>query len=274
MRYLSRWFVRQVSRKAKPYLFSYGILQTVKIKPALVWEPGAERVLVLSPHFDDEVIGCGGTIIKHIRKGAKVTVVFFTDGRFGSSALLNLEGEERQRYQEALMAIRRMEAASSLKKLGVAEGIYFDAPETMVGSDSTLQSRLRNVLDDVKPDVVYLPFFLEEHPDHRAVGQVLLDCTRGRSDHFDCFGYEVWTPLFPNCLVEISDVVERKKEAILQYASQLSDKDYVHSALGLNAYRSTILQGQRGYVEAFYMATLSEYRRLYEAFRLAPLRPY
>ena len=266
MHSLSRWFVRHVSRKARPYLASYGLLQTVKIKPALLWEPGAERVLVLSPHFDDEVIGCGGAIIRHVRKGAEVRVVFFTDGRFGSNALAHLEGEERRRHEEALMLTRKREAASSLRTLGVVEGIYLDSVETMLGSDPALQSRLREILDEVRPEVVYLPFFLEEHPDHRAAGRALLDSTLGRGYRFDCMGYEVWTPLFPNCLVEISDVVEVKKQALLHYASQLADKDYVHSALGLNAYRSSHLQRQGGYVEAFYAAGVEEYRRLYGSF--------
>lgn len=266
MHAVSRWFVRHVSRKARPYLASYGLMQTVKIKPALLWEPGAQRVLVLSPHFDDETIGCGGTIIRHVQKGAEVTVVFFTDGRFGSGSQANLEGAERQRHQESLMTVRRGEAAAALRTLGVNAGVYLDAVETMLGSDSTLPSRLGKILDDVRPEVVYLPFFLEEHPDHRAVGRALLDATRGRSYRFDCIGYEVWTPLFPNCLVEIDGVVELKKRALSQYASQLADKDYVHTALGLNAYRSSHLQRRQGYVEAFYMAGLDEYRRLCESF--------
>ena len=57
------------------------------------WQPGAERVVVLAPHMDDEVLGCGGAIALHKRAGAHVTVVFLTDGRQGSSSLAGLMGQ-------------------------------------------------------------------------------------------------------------------------------------------------------------------------------------
>ena len=76
----------------------YGLLQTVKIfnKSAVVYEPQNEKVLVLAPHMDDEMIGCGGALRRHILKGGDVTVVFMTDGRAGNDSLLNLSGKERR----------------------------------------------------------------------------------------------------------------------------------------------------------------------------------
>lgn len=267
MNILKRWIVRQLSRKARPYLESHGLLKTVKIKSAIVWEPEGGKILVLSPHMDDEVIGCGGTLYKHIRNGAEVTVVYMTDGRYGSTALQNLTGEERRRVEIELIQTRKHEARLAMKALGVKEGIFLDAEETNLISTKEIQTRLRQILDSIQPDLVYLPFFLEEHPDHLATSQVLLDATEGVNFQFDCLGYEVWTPLFPNCLVEISDVVEVKKQALEHYKSQLAEKDYIHSQLGLNAYRSSALLYKRdGFAEAFFLAPLSEYRKLYESY--------
>jgi N-acetylglucosamine malate deacetylase 1 len=130
-----------------------------------------------------------------------------------------------------------------------------------------LQTQLIQILNSSKPELVYLPFFLENHPDHRATSQVLLDATRSRKFEFDCYGYEVWTPLYPNCMVDISDTVNVKKEALLHYRSQLADLDYVHTSLGLNAYRSgALLDHKSRYVEAFFMASLQDYRDLYSSF--------
>lgn len=262
---LSRWFVRRASDRLRPLLASFGLLQTVKIKPALLWNPGKQRVLVLSPHMDDEVIGCGGAIAKHVKNGATVTVVFLTDGRWGAVRQA-LGKEERGRQRRKLVETRKREAAQCLVVLGVQEGVYLDAVETRLSSDPTLCTRLRRIIDEIRPDLVYLPFFLEEHPDHRETSRVLLDATEGRAYRFDCYGYEVWTPLLPNCLVDITDEVDLKRHALSCYKSQLADKDYIHTSLGLNAYRSSSLLQRGGYVEAFYMAGLEAYRHSYGEF--------
>src|SRR5262245_51467251 len=129
-----------------------------------------------------------------------------------------------------------------------------------------MPNKLRRILDSHRPDVVYLPFFLDEHPDHKATTQVLLDAAEGLGFQFDCCAYEVWTPLFPNCFVEIDDVVEVKKKALSHYHSQLADKDYIHASLGLNAYRSiALLNNNGGFAEAFFLARLQHYQKLYES---------
>jgi LmbE family N-acetylglucosaminyl deacetylase len=265
MKVLKQWFLRQLSKRAKPYLESYGLLKTVKIfhHSALVWEPAAGKILVLTPHMDDEVIGCGGTLYKHIRNGAKVTIVYLTDGRYGSSSLEKLSGEERRKKERELVETRKREARLAMETLGVKEGIFLDAEENNLNTVIVRRELLR-ILNAMKPDLVYLPFFLEEHPDHRATSQLLIEVTEGSNLQFDCCAYEVWTPLFPNCYVDISDVSEIKKTALQHYASQLADKDYIHTCLGLNAYRSMALLSNRGYAEAFFRSSLLEYRELFK----------
>lgn len=270
MNALKKWILKQLSRKAKPYLETHGLLKTTKDfhQSAIVWEPKGERIVVLAPHMDDEVIGCGGALCKHIRNGAEVTVVYMTDGRYGGGDLQNCTEEEKRRREAEMVEIRKQEAQRAMKVLGVKKGIFLDAEDSKLTSSNGIQNRLRQILDSIRPELVYLPFFLEEHPDHRAVSPILLDATEGSAFGFDCGGYEVWTPLFPNCFVDISDSVEIKKQALQQYESQVSEKDYIHSTLGLNAYRSIALLGNtnRHFVEAFFMAPLKEYRRLYRSY--------
>jgi N-acetylglucosamine malate deacetylase 1 len=103
MNALTRMLLKRLSRAAKPYLKSYGFLQTSKQfnKSAVVWDPKDEKVVILAPHMDDEVIGCGGTLRKHVLNGADVTVVFLTDGRYGSSTLNDLLGAARRRQRRS-----------------------------------------------------------------------------------------------------------------------------------------------------------------------------
>jgi LmbE family N-acetylglucosaminyl deacetylase len=78
----------------------------------------------------------------------------------------------------------------------------------------------------------------------------------------------VWTPLFPNCFVKIDDFVEQKKQALAEYRSQLEQTDYMHSGLGLNAYRSAAFNGNYGrFAEAFCSVPLEQYRAMFDAYR-------
>lgn len=273
MRNLTKILLKRLSRAARPYLKSAGLLQVSGVynRSAMAWEPGAEKVLVLAPHMDDETIGCGGTLALHARRGAQVTVMFLTDGRNGSSDINTLMGEERERRQKELIEIRTTEARAALQRLGVNRMICLDAEDGALSQCTWAAEKLRDVLRRVQPDLVYVPFYLEEHADHRAASQVLLDAVAGTSLQFQCIGYEVWTPLFPNCLVRIDSSVETKKQALQEYRSQLQQCDYLHASIGLNAHRSAGLRqapgSTGGYAEAFYVTSLSQYREQFEAFR-------
>jgi LmbE family N-acetylglucosaminyl deacetylase len=262
MRSLSKLFLKNFSRAARPYLKSYGLLQTAKVfnRSALVWEPQAETVLVLAPHMDDETIGCGGTLAKHAARGASITVAFLTDGGAGGSAAADPSGS-------SLTATRKKEAQQALSVLGVRHLEFLDAPDGHLKSTPPLAEKLRAILLGGRFELVYLPFFLEEHPDHRAASQILLDATYGAGLHPQCLGYEVWTALFPNCLVNIDETAQLKREALSHYRSQLAEADYAHTQFGLNAYRSAaFLGGSCRFAEAFCALSLDEYRNLHDAY--------
>ncbi len=269
MNAIAKVMLKRLSRAARPYLRSSGLLQVSGVynRSAMVWEPGAENVMVLAPHMDDEIIGCGGAIALHLRRGARVCVVFMTDGRGGSGEVGVLQGEERARREQELVQLRKTEARAALDTLGVRDMECIDAPDGALASCAWAAEKLRDIIETRKPQLVYLPFFLEEHPDHRATSQVLLDATRGSSHSFQCLGYEVWTPLFPNCLVRIDSTVDIKKAALSCYRSQLAEADYLHASIGLNAHRSAgLLNARNGYAEAFHVLSLADYREQFAKF--------
>lgn len=272
MKVLTKALLKRLSRAARPYLRSSGLLQVSGVynHSAMVWQPGAENVLVLAPHMDDETIGCGGTLALHAQRGARITVVFLTDGRNGSSEVNTLYGEQRERKQQELIELRTTEARAALQRLGAHRMICLDAEDGALEKCDWAAEKLRDVLLKQQPDLVYLPFYLEEHPDHRAASRVLLDAASGTSLQFQCMGYEVWTPLFPNCLVRIDATVEVKKQALREYASQLKQCDYLHASIGLNAHRSAGLinppGSSGGYAEAFYATPLPRYREQFSEY--------
>jgi LmbE family N-acetylglucosaminyl deacetylase len=230
----------------------------------MVCQPEGGKIAVLAPHMDDEVLGCGGTIARHVQAGAEVSVIFLTDGRYGSGATAALAEPERGRKQRELVDIRKQEARRAGEILGVKDITFLDAEDGRLSIDSLLPKRLRAILEEEHPHVVYLPFFLENHADHSAASDMLLAATTGMPLDFECRCYEVWTPLFPNIVVEIDATIELKKRALACYQSQLADMDYVHTGVGLNAYRSSAIGCKTArFVEAFFSVPLPDYRRLH-----------
>lgn len=266
MKELTKFLLRRFGGAARPYLQSHGLLRTSKVfsTSALVWEPGAERVMVIAPHMDDETIGCGGAIARHAQAGARIHVVFLTDGRHGSSKLQRLTGEARRSAEQKLVETRKQEAGRALAKLGVSSVTFLDVEDGTLGDDKSAAGRLRELLEAERPEVVYLPSYVEQHADHFAANRVLLDAVRDSALKFQCMAFEVWTPLFPNCLVRIDDVVELKKSALSEYQSQLADQDYLHIGLALNAYRSAGFADHYGrYAEAYFAMPVDDYRRMF-----------
>jgi N-acetylglucosamine malate deacetylase 1 len=269
MKPITRFILRRFANMARPYLRTNGLLRTSKVfnNSVLVWNPGAERVVLLAPHMDDESIGCGGTLALHARAGAQCRVVFLTDGRHGSSQLKGLTGGDRVRAETALVATRKDEARRALETLGVQDVLFLDVEDGKLATDETVVVRVRQILEEYKPQLVYVPCFLEQHPDHYAASRILVQATANTELNFQCLAYEVWTPLFPNCMVNIDEVAEVKKQALGNYKSQLRDMDYQHSALGLNAYRSVAFSDHRSrFAEAFLAAPLTAYRAMFSEY--------
>lgn len=258
MKLLTKHLMKGMARTARPHLKALGLLRTSKVfhRSALVWDPADERVLVLAPHMDDETLGCGGALALHASRGATIKIVFLTDG--AAEGALTAEAR-RERHD-----VRRAEGREATRVLGVEDVEFHDAPDGALASWPQSAVRLRGILESFRPQIVYLPHFVEEHPDHRATSAVLAAACEGLAANFQCLGYEVWTPLFPNCLVNIDDVVERKRQAIERYPSQLADADYAHTVMGLAAYRSAAMQGGTcRFAEAFCSLPVDEYLREY-----------
>ncbi len=222
--------------------------------------------MVLAPHMDDETLGCGGTIARHVKAGAQVTVIFLTDGRYGAGSYAGMTEPGRNRRLEEIIRVRKEEARCAGEILGVHSLMFLDAEDSRLGADRRVPKLLREILGREQPQCVYLPYFLDQHRDHRAANSVLLAAVAGTRLEFECRGYEVWTPLFPNCVIKIDETIELKKRALACYRSQLADTDYVHAAIGLNAHRSLALGGKTGqFAEAFHALPLADYLRLYRA---------
>jgi len=223
--------------------------------------PLAKRVLALSPHPDDEVIGCGGLLIRHVGQAdIKIVNVFNGDG---GGALAEGPWQAEPGYQARLVQTRREELDATARTLQASEVIRFEVSDChgIPGPDEV--ARLRQVLESFQPEVVLLPWFLDNHPHHRLTNLLLADASAGLS--FMVLGYEVWGLLPPNAILDITDVLERKVELTRGYASQVRTVDYVNYAVGLvhtRAFHHPVRELRGGAVEAYLALPAKDYREL------------
>lgn len=225
--------------------------------PRAIVEFDAGPVLVLSPHMDDEVLGCGGTLRRHVLAGAPVTVVFLTDGALGNA--------RRERLPE-VAETRRAEARAAAELLGTTESIELGRPDGALEPDEALAAELAAICERVRPAVVYLPSILDAHADHFATGRAFADALE-RAGGWPTSGvrlrqYEVWSPLAANALVDVGPTFDDKLRALRCYASQTALVDFERTATGLADYRSSQLDGGRGRAEAFFDSSVPEYQEL------------
>jgi len=261
---LKKVLIKALGRRRTQSLHALLRASVIHTQRPAVCQPESGRIAVLAPHMDDEVLGCGGTIARHAHEGAQVSVIFLTDGRYGSGANAALPEPERSLRQRELIDIRKEEARRAGAILGVKSIAFLDAEDGRLRADTQAAAKLRAILERERPQIVYLPFFLENHVDHAAASPILIAAAADALHDFECRCYEVWTPLFPNLIVEIDATLELKRRALACYESQLADMDYAHTAIGLNAYRASAIGCKTArFAEAFFALPLGDYRRLH-----------
>lgn len=271
---LLRAAYRRLHPTARNNLRTWLALEQRDCEPQAITNFAASSVLVLAPHSDDEVIGCGGTMAQHVQAGAQVHVIFLTDGRWGDGTLFSphLSATERQQRQHALIATRKDEARAAAQVLGVQHLHFLDLPDGALPVNAHTVQLLANVLCTCQPSVVYLPFVFDLHQDHWQTNRLFAAAAASLPDSVAkpllVRGYEVWSPLLANCFSDISSVMPLKRHALSQFASQLRDQDYLRIVEGLNAYRSNGGLGGAGFVEAFHEAPLTAYQRLVQTAEL------
>lgn len=220
---------------------------------AIPYEPAVlrgERLLVLAPHPDDEVIGCGGLVAQHLAEGREVRIVIVTDGA-----------------EAGPPSLREEESLRGVGILGGAPVEFFRVPDRQLETHAAaVKQRLRAVAAEFVPDLILVPGTDEIHPDHRALATAFCELVQQDATLFSELAvarvafYEVSRPLQPNAIVDITNVAETKYAAIAAHASQTELRDYTAFVRGLNAYRAMTLPPSVKYAEAYFVIGLPELR--------------
>lgn len=202
------------------------------------------NIMVLAPHPDDDALGCGGAIRKHVLAGDQVQVVYVTSGELGCPG------------QDPMTTIRMREAEAGVcsQVLQTQRVDFLRFPDGELQRIPDLKSFLATFIEKAMPDLIYAPHPGEEHPDHAVVGAIAADFG---SRLADVRLYEVWTPVQKvDYCIDITALATTKRNAIRAYASQVARNGFDEAMLALNHYRG-MMHGPEGpvmYAEAFGVA--------------------
>lgn len=168
------------------YARSFAVLPDVSISLMEdVREPNStDRILIITPHPDDETIACAGYIQRTVKNKARIKMVLVTDGNRRSF------GPERyEEYKEAM------------KILGIGEEslIFLELPDFYLKesiSSDELGSILKSEIEDFSPTVVFYPDPDDENPDHKYIGEITDSIVAG-DEKIESYTYLVHYPYFP-----------------------------------------------------------------------------
>lgn len=214
--------------------------------PRVAARPRSGRVLIVAPHADDDVIGPGGTLALHADAGDPVHVLVMFDGRAGDP--------DGRHEPEDYVRRRRAEARAGGAHLGLSEYTFWDYPEGHEPHDNDIVAASRRFAafaHGLSPDVVYAPWVGEYHIDHNTAARVVRIGLDLIGFEGEAWGYEVWTPLIPVLIVDISEAYERKVAALAEHKSQFEYHDLARSALALSAQRAMYCRRGATHGEAF-----------------------
>lgn len=220
------------------------IMNESEIYPYEATDISDRDCIVIAPHPDDESIGCGGSIVKHTRKGSRVKVIFLTKGDKG-----DFKGIFGSEYQN----LRRKSAVEALTFLGVRDFEFWEFKDReLLNEKDVVYKKLKASFENFKPELIYTPSPYEAHPDHRVAASIGWQLYK--ENNIDVAFYEVLMPLYPNILVDISDEFKAKESAIKCYKTELFYNDYFSRVEGLNRFRASTLNSDVKYAEALLMA--------------------
>ena len=175
------------------------------------------NVLAIGAHFDDLELGCGGTLIKHVKGGDAVTMLVVTKSSYNDP-----EGNVIRRSDIAFEEGNKAASVIGAK----LECLNFDT--FMVTFDEDLTSKLRHYIEDSKIDIIYTHWIHDIHRDHHSITKSALMAGRHvprflmyRSNYYDseqCFRGNFYS--------DITDEMETKIKAIKAYKTELERVQY------------------------------------------------
>lgn len=211
------------------------------------------QVLVIAPHPDDEVLGCGGTIARLSREDHEVYVLIVTMAYTPD-------------WSEEFIKNREYEIKEAHEILGVKKTHFLNYPTVRLDTipRKELNEKITQIVHQVKPNIVFIPYKGDLHHDHRIVFEASLVALRPiKHKVTKIISYEVlsetewgyeYSVFKPNVYFDITETFDKKLEAMRAYMSEIKRFPHPRSTDAIEA-----LAKKRGseigvkYAEAFHL---------------------
>jgi LmbE family N-acetylglucosaminyl deacetylase len=219
-----------------------------------VTEENLKRVLILAPHQDDEVIGCGGLLKKLANQKSEIHIGFLTDGAELSNPINSI-------------VTRRDEAKKLCDYLG-AEMRTLDVSNISLQINKSHLDILSSWINE-DWDAIYTVWPVDSPPKHRLCAYMLGKVLKtSEKKHIPLYLYAVHTDLMPNFYVDITDVIDDKAYLINLYKSQIKAQRYDHLSKGLDAWRSRFLKvsDKQRFIETYLKIPIEAYEDFQKIF--------
>ncbi|MGN7613661.1 PIG-L deacetylase family protein [Magnetococcales bacterium HHB-1] len=219
---------------------------TQNISPILLDGPEADRILIISPHADDDIFGAGGTLLKCIEKGGQVKTVHLT----------RLDDPEKA---EAV-AKEALEASSQLG----SDPTFLNLPIRSIPVEGEPVDKLAGIIDQFKPQAIFTTFLLDDHDDHRRANHLLMNSLlRTSYQPQEIWSYQVYSSLPVNVVVDVTSQIDAKERLARLFVSVSGNRDWAHYILGMNAMNCRFIPSRnKVYGETFFVVPINEFIEL------------
>ena len=204
------------------------------------------RILVISPHPDDETLGCGGTLLRHYNEGDEVYCLIVTS--------MSIEdGWQKEKISSREKEINQINKIYDFKKIFT---LGFPTTKLDEVSQSELINKITDVYKLIKPEIIYTPFNNDVHTDHQIISKVmnstfkwfrypfikkvLMYETISETD----FNFSSSNVFKPNVYIDISSYLDQKLEILKIYKSEIDKFPFPRSLEAVKAL--ALLRGSQG----------------------------
>lgn len=197
-----------------------------------------KNVIVISAHPDDETLGVGGTILKHIANGDNVYWLIVTN-------VFENQGFSKERVESRQLEISKVE-----KMFGFKETFNLNYPTMTLSSSSLIKMvpDISSIFSEVQPEIIYTLNRSDAHSDHRVIFDAVMACTKSFRYPFikqilmyECISETEFAPalaekaFLPNYFVDITNYIYKKNEIMKVFESEIAEHPFPRSIENIKA---------------------------------------
>jgi N-acetylglucosamine malate deacetylase 1 len=196
------------------------------------------KVLIVAVHPDDETLGCGGTLLKHKANGNEINWLIITEAKI----------EDGFNHKSIKIRKKEIDIVSEKYEFNNVINLKLATMRLDEYSMSELIDKISKVINEIKPNIIYLPFKGDVHSDHRKIFEASYSCTKSFRYPFIKKIYMIETlsetefapstkedSFIPNIFVDISEYMDKKIEIMNIFESEIGEHPFPRSERNLKA---------------------------------------